>query len=159
MYGEGRPHVEHSSGRTRELQSAGVIKKAALLFVGLSAPAILLTFLFESSFSGWVFALLGTALPLVLIVLGASRDGRLGPLLVPLLAVFVLIEGSVVAMLALRGQVLTTPWVGGLPLATAIMLYVAFLAPLPLVALAYALTFDRFALREEDLQRLRDRKF
>lgn len=135
-----------------------MIKKVALLFAGLSAPAIFLTFFFDSGLAGWVFALLATAFPFVLIVLGACRDGRLGPLALPLLAVFVLIEGSVVVMLAMRGQVLTAPWVGGLPLTAAVMIYGAFLAPLPLVALAYALTFDRFELRDEDLAKLREAK-
>jgi hypothetical protein len=57
-------------------------------------------------------------------------------------------------MLLLRGRVLDGPWFGGLPLAAAIQLYGVWLAPLLLVALVYALTFDRFALRQEDLDRL-----
>ncbi len=60
-------------------------------------------------------------------------------------------------MLLLRGRVLEAPWAAGLPLAAAIQLYGMWLAPLALVALAYALTFESFALRGEDLERLRRR--
>jgi len=45
----------------------------------------------------------------------------------------------------------------GLPLATAVQLYGLFLAPLFLVAFAYALTFDRFGLRRDELASLRRR--
>jgi len=61
-------------------------------------------------------------------------------------------------MLLLRGQVIDGPWFGGLPGAAAIQLYGLFLAPLLLVALTYALTFDRFGIREEDLERLAARR-
>ena len=61
-------------------------------------------------------------------------------------------------MLLFRGQVLDGPWFGGLPAATAIQLYGLWLTPLLLVALVYALTFDRFELTQEDLDRLESRK-
>ncbi len=63
----------------------------------------------------------------------------------------------VIAMLVLRGSVLTAPWFGGLPLAAAVQFYGLFLLPLGLVAFAYAWTFERFSLRQEDLDELRRR--
>lgn len=129
--------------------------RAALLFLAVASPAVLATFWVAGPVGEIVFALLATAFPVALIALGAARRGRLGPLRLPLLVLTLILEGSVVAMLAVRGRVLELPWVAGLPLAAAIQLYGMWLAPLALVALAYALTFDGFTLRREDLERLR----
>ena len=104
-----------------------------------------------------LFAALAMAVPVALIALGAQRRGRLGPLLWPLVALLMILEGCVFAMLWLRGSVLTAPWIGGLPLAAAVQFYGLFLAPMALVSLAYAWTFDRFGLRQEDLDDLRRR--
>lgn len=102
-----------------------------------------------------VFAVLAAGFPVALAIIGASRRGRLGPLGVPLLLLLFILEGCVVGMLALGGRLDELPWVGGLPLAAAVQLYGMWLLPLPLVALAYALTFDSFTLTEDDLKRLR----
>ena len=102
-----------------------------------------------------VFATLAVAFPVALAAVGASRRGRLGPLAVPLVALLVILEASVLAMLALRGRLEELPWLWGLPLPAAIELYGMWLLPLALVALAYALTFDSFTLRADDLERLR----
>jgi len=83
-----------------------------------------------------------------------ARRGGLGPLALPLIALLVFLEGCAVGMLLLRGQVLDGPWFGGLPAAAAVQLYGLWLVPLFLVALVYALTFDRFEMRQEDLDRL-----
>jgi hypothetical protein len=133
-------------------------QRLALVFLGISAPAILLTFLVAVPAGEIVFCLLAAAFPIALIVLGASAGpGRLGPLTGGLAVLTVLLEGFVVAMLVLRGQVLEGPWVGGLPLATAVQVYGLFLTPMLLVSLLYALTFDRFGLRRQDLDELRRR--
>jgi hypothetical protein len=130
-------------------------KRAALIFVAASSPLILLSFLLPGPVGPLAFAVGAVAFPVALIAVGAARGGRLGPLVVPLLALLLLLEGSVLGMLALRGQVLGAPWLGGLPLPAAIQIYVMWLLPLGLVALAYALTFDRFSLTDTDLRRLR----
>jgi hypothetical protein len=57
-------------------------------------------------------------------------------------------------MLVFRDRVLDGPWFGGLPPAAAIQLYGLFLTPLLVVGLTYALTFDRFEMRQKDLDRL-----
>ena len=85
---------------------------------------------------------------------GCRRNGRIGPLGIPLLALLVFLEACTIGMLVLRGHVTDGPWFGGLPLAAAIQLYGLFLTPLLLVALAYALTFDKFEMTEDDLERL-----
>jgi len=130
-------------------------KRAALSFLAVASPLILLSFFVPGPAGPLVFAVLSVAFPVALIVLGAARQGRLGPLLVPVVALLLILEGAVLGMLALRGQVMEAPWLGGLPLAAAIQLYGMWLLPLTLVALAYALTFDSFTLTDEDLSRFR----
>jgi hypothetical protein len=103
-----------------------------------------------------IFTVLVMGYPVALIVVAVGRRGGVGPLGAPLLALLVFLEACAVGMLVLRDQVQEAPWFGGLPLAAAIQLYGLFLTPLLLVALAYALTFDRFEMREEDLERLAD---
>ncbi len=103
-----------------------------------------------------LFALLATAFPVALIALAGGRSAGLGRLRLPLIVLVLFLEGCVIAMLALRGNA-DAPWLGGLPLAATIQVYGIFLLPLPLVALTYALTFDRLGLRRQDLEELRRR--
>jgi len=80
------------------------------------------------------------------------RRGRLGRLWLPLLAVALVFAAGWWAILALpQGG----PDVAGLPLATALMIFVLIPLPLVVTGLAYALTFDRLGLSPEDLQRVR----
>ncbi len=133
-------------------------KRAALAFLATASPVILLAFLFGTAAGDIAFALLAVAFPIALIVLGAAgRRGALGPLGWPLAGLLLFFVVLVAAMLLLRGRVADGPWVFGLPLATAIQVYGLFLAPLFYVSLLYALTFERFGLRREDLDELRRR--
>lgn len=132
-------------------------KRLSLLYLAVSSPLILLSLLVSAPWADVLFAVLVVAFPVALIVLGAEHRGGLGPLRVPLFVLLVYLELCVAAMLLLRGHVLEAPWVGGLPLATAIQFYGVFLAPMAFVALFYALTFERFGLRREDLEELRRR--
>ncbi len=118
---------------------------------------MLLAFVAGTPASEAVFALLAMAFPVALIALGAQRHGSLGPLRWPLAALLLILEAGIVTLLALRGSILTAPWLGGLPLAAAVQFYGLFLLPLALVSLAYASTFERFSLRQEDLDELRRR--
>jgi len=129
-------------------------RKSALVFLALASPLVLVLFLLPGPFAQWTFALLVMAYPVALIVVAVDRRGGLGPLALPLLVLLLFLEACAVSMLVLRGRVLDGPWFGGLPLAAAIQLYGLFLVPLLLVALVYALTFDRFEMREEDLDRV-----
>jgi len=131
-----------------------VSKTIALLFLTVASPLAVALFWLPVPAAGEGFALLAVAYPIALIAVGASREGRLGPLVWPLAALTVILEGSVAAMLWWRGQVADGPWVGGLPISAAILIYGLFLAPLLLVGLSYALTFSGFTLREDDLEAL-----
>ena len=130
-------------------------RRIALLFLALASPLILVLFLLPWPFAEFTFAVLVTAYPIALIVLAVARKQGLGPLRLPLLGLLFFLEACVVGMLLFRGHVLDGPWFGGLPLAASIQLYGIWLAPLLLVVLAHALTFDRFGMREEDLERLK----
>jgi hypothetical protein len=114
--------------------------------------------LWQHSLSELLFSLLAVLFPVVLIVVGATRKGRLGPTAAPLACLAVILVSCVVGMLILRGRTVDGPWFGGLPLAAALQIYGVWLGPLGLVALAYALTFDGFGLRESDLESLRRMK-
>lgn len=131
-----------------------MVRRAALLYLGVASPVVVLTFVVGGAFSEALFTVLTMAFPVALIIVGIAGRHDLGPLTMPLLALLVILEGAGLLMLAFRGRVLDGPWIGGLPLAAGIQLYVLFLGPLLLVALAYAFTFDRFGVRDEDLQRL-----
>ena len=133
-----------------------MVRRAALLYLALASPLVLLTFVFGGAISEALFTVLAMAFPVAFIVVGVAGRQSPGPLTLPLLALLVILVGSGLAMLAFRGRVLDGPWVGGLPLAAGVQLYVLFLGPLLLVALAYALTFDRYGIRDRDLQRLEE---
>lgn len=124
----------------------------ALVLLALAALASLAGFALGSSLAPWLAAFGGATFPVALIALGAARNGRLGGLVIPLGAVWVLLAGGLAAVLALPAG---GPDVAGLPLATALMIFV--LVPIPLIGLGllYAFSFGRHGLREEDLDRMR----
>ncbi|HWM94662.1 MAG TPA: hypothetical protein VN493_28170 [Thermoanaerobaculia bacterium] len=100
----------------------------------------------------WLAALGGVVFPVALMALGASRGGRLGPLRLPLVLLGIVLAGVFAALLLLPDG---GSDVGPLPLGTALMLFVLVPVPFLLVSWAYAAFFDRWFLREEDLERLR----
>jgi len=74
------------------------------------------------------------------------------------MALLVILELSVGAVLALSGGPQEgMAALGGLPWAAVVQIVGLWLLPLPLVALAYALTFDRSGIRPDDLESLRRR--
>ncbi len=132
-------------------------KHAALFFLAVSSPVLLLTFVVDHPASEALFAFLVALFPVALIALGAQREGRLGPLLWPLITLGFILMTCIGAMLTLRGAVTSSPWFGGLPLPAAVQFYGLFLLPLLLVSLTYSWTFDRFTLKQRDLDNLRHR--
>ncbi len=133
-----------------------MVRTISLLFLAVASPVMLALFFMPWPWAEVVFTVLVMGYPVALIAVAVSRDGSPGVLCIPLLALLIFLEVCAVGMLVLRGRVLDGPWFGGLPLAAAIQLYGLFLTPLLFVALTYALTFDRFELRQEDLDRLAD---
>jgi hypothetical protein len=124
--------------------------RLALVLLALAAPAVLLAFCLGWPWAGAVTG--GVVLPLALMALGAARQGRLGRLWLPLLATGLVFAAGWWAILALPHG---GPDVLGLPLATALMIFVLIPVPLVVTGLAYALTFDRLGLTPEDLERVR----
>ena len=133
-----------------------MVRKLSLAFLAIASPVMLALFFMPWPWAEVVFSVLVMGYPVALIVVAVSRNGSLGALGIPLLVLLVFLEACAVGMLFFRGQVLDGPWFGGLPLTAAIQLYGLFLAPLLFVALTYALTFDQFEMRQEDLDRLAD---
>ncbi len=129
-------------------------RKLSLAFLAIASPVMLALFFMPWGWAEVLFALLVMGYPVALIVVAVARNGKLGHLGIPLMLLLIFLEACAVGMLVLRGHVTDAPWFGGLPLAAAIQLYGLFLTPLLLVALTYALTFDRFEMKQEDLDRL-----
>ncbi len=130
--------------------------RIALALLVLASLAALLAFCVGGSLSGslskGLAVLAGTVFPVSLILLGAAHGGRFGRLALPILILgIVLAAGLALAVFLPKGG----PDVLGLPLGTALMIFVVVPVPLLLTCLAYAFTFDRAGLRQEDLDRVR----
>lgn len=126
--------------------------RLAVVLLALAALAALLGFCAGGPPGAWLAALAGAAFPIALIALGAARGGRLRGLAVPILLLGVLLGLGLPLVVFLPDG---GPDVLGLPLGTALMIFVLVPVPLLLTGLAYALTFDRLGLRPEDLDRVR----
>jgi hypothetical protein len=124
----------------------------ALVLLALAALASLAAFALGSPAAPWLAAFGGATFPVVLIALGAARNGRLGGLGPALGVLWLLLAGGLAAVLALPHG---GPDIAGLPLATALMIFVIVPIPLLGLGLLYALSFGRYGLREEDLDRMR----
>ena len=133
-------------------------RKISLVFLGLASPVLLVAFLVGGPWAEQTFLVINAAFPVALITIGITspRSGgkpvETGPLRWVLLALLVILEAGFLALGHWRGA--DGPWFLGLPLTAAIQVYGLLLLPLPLVTLAYALTFDRFGLDEADLREL-----
>lgn len=123
--------------------------RTALALLALASLATLTGSCFGSA---WLSALGAALFPVALIALGASRQGRLGPLKLPLLLLGLVLAGVLAVLLLLPHG---GPDAGPLPLGTVLMLFVLVPVPFVLVSWVYAATFDRWFLREEDLERIR----
>ena len=128
-------------------------QRLALTVLGLCTAAVLLGFCVDAAPFRWGAALAVTTFPVALIALAASRSGSLGPLRLPLLLLWIVLTGGFVLLLALPDG--GPDSLLGLPLGTVVMLFVLVPVPFALVCWAYAATFDRFGLREEDLEKVR----
>jgi hypothetical protein len=133
--------------------------RLAIALLALASTAALLAFCVGGFLGPWLAVLVGALFPISLIALGAARDGRLGRLAVPILILgIVLAVGLALAVFLPEGGPDVFSGVGGLPLGTALMIFVIVPVPLLLTCLAYAFTFDRLGLRPEDLDRVRAAK-
>lgn len=121
----------------------------ALVLLALAAVASLAAFGLGLS---TLAAFAGATFPVSLIALGAIRSGRIGRLGFALVLLWLFFAGGLAAILALPHG---GPDIAGLPLATALMIFVFVPVPLLSLGLLYAVTFDR-GLQQEDLERLRE---
>jgi len=135
-----------------------MVRRSALIFLGLASPALLACGWFSGLAADLLFLVLVMAFPGVLISLAVARKGRLGPLMVPMVVLTLVLEICGVAMLFLRGRVLESAWLGAWPMAAGIEIYGLWLVPLGVVGLAYGWTFDRWELTNEDLRRYEARR-
>lgn len=127
--------------------------RRAIGLLGLLSPLLLAASFWGGGAAHWVWAVAVALFPIGLIALGVARKREgLGPLRLPLLLLAAVLVGSLGLLLALPAG---GPTFFGLPLGTAWILFVLVPVPLAIVAWAYAGFFDRFWLREEDLERLR----
>ena len=127
--------------------------RRAIGLLGLLSPLLLAASFWGGGAAHWVWAVAVALFPVALIALGVTRGREgLGPLRLPLILLAAVLVGSLGLLLALPAG---GPTVVGLPFATAWILFVLVPVPLAIVAWAYAAFFDRFWLREEDLERLR----
>lgn len=93
-----------------------------------------------------------------LMVMGASRRGRIGSLAYPFAGVFLVLGGGFGAILAMSPHAgPEAPLWLGLPPRAAVLLYGVGGLLLLFVPAAYALTFDRLTLDEDDWERIRRR--
>lgn len=118
-------------------------QRTSLLLLTLAALASLLGSGWGST---WLAAMGGALFPVALIALGAPR------LRWTLLLLGIVLAGVLAALLLLPDG---GPDAGPLPLGTVLMLFVLVPVPFLLVSWAYAAVFDRWFLREEDLERIR----
>ncbi len=135
----------------------GMAKKLALGFLWAASPLMLVIFSFGTSVGEGVACLLVVLFPVALIILGAERNGKLGPLVWPISVFAIVLIVGFFSMFMLAGQVSEGPWLWGVPLSSAIQFYFVFLVPLLLISLTYGFTFDRFGLRQNELDDLRRR--
>jgi hypothetical protein len=119
-------------------------QRAALCVLAFCSSLALACCFIDHPAAAVLFGVAGIGFIPALIALGAARRGRLDALAVPLVILSLILFGSFAAMLALPGMA-----------ATAFMLLGLWLVPLLLVSFIYAWHFERFGLREEDLDRIR----
>lgn len=127
----------------------------ALVLLALSALASLAAFGLGATLAPWLAAFAGATFPVALIALGGVRPGRLGTLALPLALLWLLLAAGLGAVLALPHGGPDVALAGGLPLATALMIFVLVPVPLLGLGLLYAVSFDRHGVSEEDLERMR----
>lgn len=136
-----------------------MVHRLGLVFLTVASVLLLVTFVVPGGAAQWLFAVLVSAFPPALIVVGASRAGRLGPSLVVLVTLLtVVLESTVLGMMLLRGTAAdVTGWIFGVPTAAVLQIAGLFALPLVVTGLGYAWSFDRWALSDDDLAALRAR--
>jgi predicted membrane channel-forming protein YqfA (hemolysin III family) len=105
----------------------------------------------------WCMAIGTNGALMSLLALGASRRGTLPAALIwTFVGLFVLCAGAFAYALAVpAAEGAGGALLGGLPIRTAILLYSVGVAPIVILPFAYALTFDKSTLSDDDLVQVR----
>lgn len=139
---------------TQERAVGGLALSTVLLAVGYVGPFITFP---APDWAVWATAM-GTAGSFMsLIALGSARYGESRPVPWTLGLLALVLFGGFAAMILLPPPDPAEPvlWLG-LPPGAAVLIYVIGLLPLFLAPVAYALDFNRWTLREEDLARVKE---
>ena len=108
------------------------------------------------AWAAWVMIIGIATLLVALMLLGALRSGDSArPLLLPLLAVYLILLGGFGAALVFPPEPANGNLWLGLPRRAALVLFGIGLLPVMILPVAYARTFDSLTLRPEDLERIR----
>ena len=138
--GHGFPHPKFATMQSGGSGGSGAVRHGRILWFG------------------WAFGMLQIALFVALVAYGGQRNGRLGPLKVPILVGGILYAATFTAMVyAYQGYMLekTHPIFLSLPVPTAWMIYGVW--PIPLVFMfLYMFTFDSWIFRAEDMTRFEE---
>lgn len=108
------------------------------------------------AWAAWALAVGTATMHVACMALGAARRGGIGSLAAPLAVTFALLMGGFAWVLTMDAPRPGDPLYLGLPLGAAVVLLGIGLLPLFVLPVAYALTFDRLTLGEDDLARVRD---
>ena len=122
-------------------------KWLALKFLTAASLAILIIFFLDIRALSWLFTVLVMGFPVALVALGVSRNGRVGRLRVPLLALAVILQCGGLGVLTFDGSGMTGLF--GLPLSLHSLLILIWLVPLCVTTLTYAAMFSELGIDDE----------
>jgi len=129
-----------------------LVKKLAVGYLSVASFAILIIFFIDARALSWPFAVLVMGFPIALVTMAVSRDGGMGRLRFPLVALFAMLQSGVVGVLAFDGSGITGFY--GLPLSLHFLLLLIWLGPLGVTTLMYAATFSELGIDDALLARL-----
>lgn len=132
----------------------------AALFLSIVAIAVAYASAFRQSgtpaWSPWVVAVAVPVAIVAIMILGATRDERIGRLKIPFAFVALnLVAGFVAALVFPADEGTASTLLLGLPLRAAIVIYGVGLLPIFVLPVAYALTFETQTLSAADVERVR----
>lgn len=131
--------------------------RASLVGIALLSATVMLCGWWGGPVSEAVFLAVVAAFPGVLITVGVCRNGTPGPLILPLVILVLVLEGSAFGLLLMNRVPGFSATTGvGWPLA--VMVVGLWVVPLILVTVSYAATFDRWILSADDLRQFDERR-
>ena len=115
--------------------------RIARIVLGIASPLIVMACIVGGEAGRLVFVVVTPLVPVALIALGASRPGRDRRVGWVLAALTLALEAGSIGILILSRSVSEGPTIGGLPVATVVMLVALGIVPLLLVPVCYAALF------------------